>query len=204
MHGTNLIAALNTHSSPYPLCTPPPLPPYASLPCPTTASTESCGDNNGGNEEQHFPQPPCTGVFASHTDWVTGIAVAEDRIMASASYDGTLKLWDLASADRAGSGAVAGTVGAEGQMAEEGEANGGERGEGYSCLGLLPGFLGRSSGRFFVLVCVDGSVIQQCPCLCGWDGSRKLQNSGHGPPFTGTRFRLFYPLVPAVLYVSTR
>ncbi|CAN0562471.1 unnamed protein product, partial [Ectocarpus sp. 12 AP-2014] len=27
-----------------------------------------------------------------HTDWVTGLAVAEGRIMASASYDGTLKL----------------------------------------------------------------------------------------------------------------
>ncbi|CAN0507034.1 unnamed protein product, partial [Laminaria digitata] len=40
--------------------------------------------------------PPCTGVFASHTDWVTALAVAAGRIMASASNDGTLKLWDLA------------------------------------------------------------------------------------------------------------
>ncbi|CAM9252919.1 unnamed protein product, partial [Ectocarpus sp. 13 AM-2016] len=57
-------------------------------------------DDADEHQPQH-PQPPCTGVFASHTDWVTGLAVAEGRIMASASYDGTLKLWDLAAADRA-------------------------------------------------------------------------------------------------------
>ncbi|CAM9710516.1 unnamed protein product, partial [Ectocarpus fasciculatus] len=58
-------------------------------------------DEDVGEQQPQHPQPPCTGVFASHTDWVTGLAVAEGRIMASASYDGTLKLWDLAAADRA-------------------------------------------------------------------------------------------------------
>lgn len=45
-------------------------------------------------------QPPlctCTGILASHTDWVTGLAAAEGRILASSSNDGTLKLWDLAA-----------------------------------------------------------------------------------------------------------
>jgi len=72
------------------------------------------GGGGGGNEEeeekeqqqqqQQQPQPPCTGIFASHTDWVTGLAVAEDRIMAPASYDGTLKLWDLAATERPSGG----------------------------------------------------------------------------------------------------
>eukprot|EP00903_Cladosiphon_okamuranus_P010963 g10354.t1 len=81
-------------------------------------------DEKDGPPQYRRPQPPCTGFFASHTDWVTGLAVAEDRIMASASYDGTLKLWDLASADRAGSVAVAGTAGARGRGGEGGGANG--------------------------------------------------------------------------------
>ncbi|CAM9121069.1 unnamed protein product, partial [Choristocarpus tenellus] len=41
--------------------------------------------------------PKCTGTFTSHTDWVTSLAVASERIMASGSNDGTIKLWDLAS-----------------------------------------------------------------------------------------------------------
>ncbi|CAM9124711.1 unnamed protein product, partial [Scytosiphon promiscuus] len=49
-------------------------------------------DDDGAEGEPPQEQPPCTGVFASHTDWVTGLAVAKGRIMASASYDGTLKL----------------------------------------------------------------------------------------------------------------
>lgn len=56
------------------------------------------GDWGEGN------QPPCTGIFASHTDWVTGMAVAKGRIMASTSNDGTLKLWDLAAAARGAAG----------------------------------------------------------------------------------------------------
>lgn len=42
---------------------------------------------------------PCTceAILASHTDWVTGLAAAEGRILVSSSNDGTLKLWDLAN-----------------------------------------------------------------------------------------------------------
>lgn len=59
------------------------------------------GAGGEGDASEADPQPPCTGIFASHTDWVTALAVAAaGRIMASASNDGTLKLWDLAAADR--------------------------------------------------------------------------------------------------------
>ncbi len=101
------------------------------FPCLSAIATSAGG---GGNEEeeddeehqlQKQPQPPCTGVFASHTDWVTGLAVAEDRIMASASYDGTLKLWDLAATERpsGGMGAAAAAAAAAARM----EAGGGGR-----------------------------------------------------------------------------
>lgn len=59
--------------------------------------TTTCNEDGDSQQRQ---QPPCTGIFASHTDWVTGLAVAAGRIMVSSSNDGTLKLWDLAAANK--------------------------------------------------------------------------------------------------------
>lgn len=78
-------------------------------------------------------EPRCTGVFASHTDWVTGLAVAAGRIMASSSNDGTLKLWDLAAAPNVGnaaagrgaSGSTWAIVGQSGEVEEEMEQENG-------------------------------------------------------------------------------
>lgn len=51
----------------------------------------------GEEPEAIASEARCSVIFASHTDWVTGLAVAAGRIMASSSNDGTIKLWDLAA-----------------------------------------------------------------------------------------------------------
>ncbi|CAM9717668.1 unnamed protein product, partial [Discosporangium mesarthrocarpum] len=53
-------------------------------------------DGNHNPDPNSKPLPQCTGVFASHTDWVTSLAVAKGRVMISGSHDGSVKLWDLA------------------------------------------------------------------------------------------------------------
>lgn len=75
--------------------------------------------------------------------------MAEGRIMASASYDGTLKLWDLASADRPSTGGETTAAlevespanhrhgGSEGGGGANGGANGGGLGEGDDVCNLL-------------------------------------------------------------------
>lgn len=86
-------------------------------------------------------------MFASHTDWVTGLAVAAGRIMASSSNDGTLKLWDLAAADTASGGLPGRRPGGEHQTAAEEEEQ-----EGYA--GLAGGLGGLGGG---------GGVVQEKP-----------------------------------------
>lgn len=76
------------------------------------------------NAETAAGEARCTGIFASHTDWVTGLAVAARRILASSSNDGTLKLWDLAAAQRTSGSHLRGPPGGDGDdvgAAQEGE-----------------------------------------------------------------------------------
>eukprot|EP00953_Heterococcus_sp_UTEX-ZZ885_P006473 3961-Heterococcus_DN1.PRE.4 len=47
------------------------------------------------SRQQQQQQPQCTAKLEGHTDWVTDIAVAHDRVLISCSNDGSLKLWDL-------------------------------------------------------------------------------------------------------------
>jgi WD40 repeat protein len=40
------------------------------------------------------PKAPCADVIGRHRDFVTGVCVT-DSAVASASYDGTVRLWEL-------------------------------------------------------------------------------------------------------------
>lgn len=48
------------------------------------------------------------GSGGGHIDWVTDIAVAEERLLISSSNDGTLKLWDLSDGGERRTGSVGG------------------------------------------------------------------------------------------------
>jgi WD40 repeat protein len=52
-------------------------------------------DVAASRQQQKQQQPQCTAKLEGHTDWVTDIAVAHDRVLISCSNDGSLKLWDL-------------------------------------------------------------------------------------------------------------
>src|SRR5438477_9297827 len=60
---------------------------------PVAAPTEAsgCGSPRGQS------LTPACGDFSGHTHWVAGLAFAPDGVLASGSYDGTVKLWDTTS-----------------------------------------------------------------------------------------------------------
>jgi WD40 repeat protein/transcriptional regulator with XRE-family HTH domain len=57
-----------------------------------------CSDGSIWLWEPEGPEPDtCVRRLSGHTHWVAGLAFAPDGVLASGSYDGTVKLWDTTS-----------------------------------------------------------------------------------------------------------